>query len=102
MIGVSKKLIHILFLSFWLIALTAPTIITIIDDSSLVVNNINEEEQQEQYKKNSENVKFITCDFLYLLYISDKKNISYINRTSLNNSMHTSKIILPPPEEFPI
>ncbi|QWX83438.1 hypothetical protein H0I23_13385 [Cellulophaga sp. HaHaR_3_176] len=101
MLGISKNTIHIIVLSFWLFALTAPTIITLIDyDSSIVVNNINEEEQQEQHqcKKNSEKEKIIDCDFSYLLFISDKKNISYINKTSLEFSMHTSKIILPPPE----
>lgn len=105
MLGISKNTIHFILLSFWLFALSAPTIITIIDDdSSIVVNNINEEEQQEQQqcKKNSEKEKFIDGDFSYLLFMSDKKNISFINRVSLNHSTHTAKIILPPPEVSPI
>jgi hypothetical protein len=101
MLGISKNIIQFILLLFWLFALTAPTIITLIDDdSSIVVNNINEEEQQEQHqcKKINEVEKFIASDFSYWLYISNQRNTSVNDRTSLNISLHTAKVILPPPE----
>ncbi|MBA6314044.1 hypothetical protein [Cellulophaga baltica] len=101
MLRISKNTIQFILVAFWLFALAAPTIVTFIDDdSSVLVNNMNEEEQQEQHqcKKINEVEKFIASDFSFRLYISDQRNISVNDRTTLNNSLHTAKIILPPPE----
>ncbi len=101
MLRISRNTIQFILLVFWLVALTAPTAITFLDDeSSVLVNNMNEEEQQEQHqcKKINEVEKFIASDFSYRLYISDQRNVSVNDRSTLNNSLHTAKIILPPPE----
>lgn len=90
-----------LLLSIWLFALAGPAIITIFDnDAKIVLTNLNEEEQQEQHKlkKVKEIEKYMSSDFSYLSYSIEQKNLSFVDRSSLNNSQYFAKIIVPPPE----
>tara|TARA_R110002051_G_scaffold82832_1_gene147293 strand:+ start:8204 stop:8518 length:315 start_codon:yes stop_codon:yes gene_type:complete len=103
MIGISKTVIQSILLVFWLLALTAQPIITLLDDDAkVVVTNINEEEHQEhpQSKKNTETEKFFFNQFINLSQISRQKSQKIADFYILGFSSHTQKILLPPPKKL--
>lgn len=103
MIKISKSLIQSILLLFWLFAITAPSIVTLLDsETKVIVTNLNEEEQHEypQGKKNSESVKFFFNPILGFLQISKQQSQRIASFYIVAVSTHTQKILLPPPEKI--
>lgn len=102
MIGISKTLIQSCLLLVWLIALTAPPIITMLDsDTKVLVTNLTEEEQHEypQGKKNTETPKLFFDQLECFSQISKQQSQKIADFYILGVSTHTQKILLPPPKK---
>jgi len=101
MMRISKTVIQSILLVFWLFALTAQPIITLLnDEAKVVVTNLNEEEHQEQpqSKKNTEAEKFFFNQFVDLLQPANRQSQKIADFYILGISLHTQKILLPPPK----
>lgn len=89
------------FLFLWLFAIAAPSVITFIDsDNTFLITSLNEEEQQEQGKKNLEEEKIIGNDLSLILLSFNYKERLAADVYLFGNSIHTQKILLPPPESI--
>tara|TARA_R110000796_G_scaffold183498_1_gene299906 strand:+ start:39011 stop:39316 length:306 start_codon:yes stop_codon:yes gene_type:complete len=100
MIGISKTVIQSILLVFWLFALTAQPIITLLDDDAKVVITTLNEEEHQQGKKNTESEKFFFNQFINHLQISNQRSQKIADFYILGFSSHTQKILLPPPKNL--
>lgn len=94
----SKSRMLFILTGLWLFALTAPSVITLIDiDKPVVVSNLNEEEHHEEVK-NSMDEKVLDSDpydFSLRSKLGNRNNYAFYLHKSLDNTL---EIILPPPE----
>ncbi|MRI01352.1 hypothetical protein GH721_12490 [Kriegella sp. EG-1] len=90
-----------LLLFLWLFAITAPSIVTLLDtDNPIIISNLNEEEQQEVIKKSSLEEKILNNGYfgLSLITLSDQSDIA--DYYTLRFIDFTLEILLPPPEHI--
>lgn len=94
-----KKIVRISLLFFWLAAIFAPSVVTLMDwDNNIIVSTLGEEEQKEQEKKDPTEEKIIHDNFsdFSLIALSNKSRTGDFNST--NYSDYMAEILLPPPE----
>jgi len=95
----SKSRMHFILLGLWLFAISAPSVITLIDvDRPVVVSNLNEEEHQEQVKNNVDEKKVLNNALSDFSLLSQWQESILHNPYLLRNSDHKVEIVLPPPE----
>ncbi len=96
-----KNLARITLLFLWLFAITAPSIITLMDvDRSIVLTNVNEEEQQESSKKSQAEEKMVKdTAFNFLLETLHKNSVVDAHRP-VGYKGYILEIISPPPELY--
>ncbi|MBM1104961.1 hypothetical protein JQC67_02305 [Aurantibacter crassamenti] len=96
----SKSQMHVILLSIWLFAITAPSIITLLTDGnkSPITLNLNEEEQQEQVKKSQAKEKIVNEDYYDLSLINFSNDSKLADFYFLGTLDYTSEVISPPPE----
>ncbi|MBU2948460.1 hypothetical protein [Zobellia uliginosa] len=96
-----KVFARFLLLSFWLFAIAAPSVITLMDvDNPVILTNLNEEEQQEAGKKSPIEEKFVNYTYLdfSLIPLSEQSAIGHYYL--MGHIDFTLEILLPPPESI--
>ena len=90
------------FLSLWIFAIVAPSIITIVDkgQESVLIFNHTEEEQQESGEKHKFEEKIVPDNIRSLATTFEAEKRTPINTFISLNSSHIQEIFLPPPERI--
>ncbi len=96
-----KIFARFLLLSFWLFAITAPSVITLLDvDNPIIVTNLNEEEQQETGKKSPLEEKFVNDNYFNFSLIALSEHATMGHYYMMGYIDFTLDILLPPPEHI--
>jgi hypothetical protein len=94
-----KSTLRFLLLAFWLFALTAPSVLTLLDsEKPLSVTNPNEGEQEEFALKCFDEQKLVNASFFDIFLLSSSEKKQSINDDFFICLDYTLEIILPPPE----
>ena len=96
-----KVFARFLLLSLWLLAIAAPSVITLLDvDNPVMITNLNEEEQQEAGKKSPLEEKFVkdSCFDFSLIALSEQSIMGHYHVMGYID--FTLEILLPPPERI--
>ena len=96
-----KNLGHLILLAFWLFAIVAPSVVSLMDaDNPIVITNLNEEEQQESGKKSQAEEKIINRNTINFALIAQSKKSITGDYYMISHIDHPSEILLPPPEQI--
>ncbi|MEO9890881.1 hypothetical protein [Aurantibacter sp.] len=96
-----KVFSRFLLLFLWLFAITAPSIITLLDtDNPIIITNLNEEEQQEVIKKSSLEEKMLNDGYFNFSLITLSDQSDKTDYYTLRFVDFTLEILLPPPEHI--
>ncbi len=96
-----KIFARFLLLALWLLAITAPSVITLLDvDNPVMITNLNEEEQQEAGKKSSLEEKFVKDNYFDYSLIALSEQSVMGDYHVMDYIDFTLEILLPPPEHI--
>lgn len=96
-----KNIARITLLTFWLFAITAPSLVTLCDvENAVVLTNLNEEEQQETGKKSVGEEKFVNdhlFDYSVLKHYKESEISDFHLFGTIDNFL---EVVSPPPEHI--
>jgi hypothetical protein len=95
-------IVHISLLTLWILAISAPSLISIYEegDTAIFVMNLGEEEQEEQGGKDIGEEKIIPSFPYKILQVFPDENNSSLDNYILGRSNFSLDISLPPPEQI--
>lgn len=88
-----------ILIAFWLFALTAPSVLTLIDpEGSKLVMNLNEEDAEESTFSPFDEEQLATENYFALFHPIQTKKIELTSMGWFIALDHTLEVVLPPPE----